>query len=473
MTTHFEDDKLAAYALGELESAERAEIKQSLATDEAARRAVAEFRAAAKLGADALQSAVNPVSLGDERRATIEQAARKNPRSVSPLRRASWRKWTLAVPVAILVGVIGGMIVFRGQSGPVSPFMYMAGGGGGGGPAPEAQMRFNTAAGVSGERRSGGGMGWGMGGYGGPVGGARAAAPIGAPGAPGAEPSGVDRYLLTPGAAQEAAFNYALAAAPEPPKSSEPAPQDTGGAKPQGASSPAEAPIDSLDRYLIKMAVIMIETDDPKAAADQLTAAVTAAGGYVSDLRENTDGLGRKNIQIQVRVPSDKLDTTMGSIDAFGRVIDKAVSTQDVTEEFVDNDARLRNFKKTEERLLDHLSQAILIDSTLKIEQELGRVRGEIERLEGRQRFLGHRIHFSTITVTITERPKAEPILPPRGFSSMQVVSEAIRSLIEFAQTLWIKIIWIGVWAPVWLVVILVAWLAHRIIRRRISGRVS
>jgi hypothetical protein len=241
--------------------------------------------------------------------------------------------------------------------------------------------------------------------------------------------------------------------------------QNSQAPKPE-ASNATEQATPSIDRYLIKNVTLQLETDNAEEACKQLTAAAVAASGYVSNMQETMDGLGRRNITLQVRVPADKLDGTMQNIEALGRILNKQVSTQDVTEEYVDTDARVRNLKKTEERLLDHLSKTGQIENTLKIEQEMTRVREQIERMDGRLRFLSHNVRFSTINVTLSEKPKAEPVMPVETFSSGKVLSEAVRSLVAFSRALWIRAIWGVVWSPVWGVIVAGVWFGFRWLRK-------
>jgi hypothetical protein len=98
----------------------------------------------------------------------------------------------------------------------------------------------------------------------------------------------------------------------------------------------------------------------------------------------------------------------------------------------------------------------------LGVEKELTRVREDIERLDGRLRYLSHRIAYSTISITLTEKPKAEPITPEASFSTAKVATEAVRSLVGFGQTVWYFVIWVAVWSPVWLFLILALWLVRR-----------
>ncbi|MFA6243017.1 MAG: DUF4349 domain-containing protein [Candidatus Hydrogenedentales bacterium] len=242
-------------------------------------------------------------------------------------------------------------------------------------------------------------------------------------------------------------------------------------AAPASAQAPGPAPISAmptggLDRYLIKNATVLIEVGDAREANAKLLSAVQAVGGYVGDYREQVDGLGRRSVIVQIRVPANQFDASMGQLDPLGKVLSKQVSTQDVTEEFVDTDARARNLKATEARLVDHLNRAGKLEDILRIEQEVTRVRQEIEQLDGRLRFLNDRVQFSTIMVTLQEAPKAEPVVPTQTFSTGRVVTEAVRSLIVLGQAIWVRVIWWGVWSVVWVPCLAVAWLLYRRLRK-------
>lgn len=113
------------------------------------------------------------------------------------------------------------------------------------------------------------------------------------------------------------------------------------------------------------------------------------AGGYLS-LRSDTT--------VTVRVPRDRFEDTLTKIERIGDVLHRDLKAEDVTDEFVDTDARLRNARAMRNRLQELLQRAAVKDA-IEIQRELGHVTEEIERLEGRLTVLRDQIAFSTITV--------------------------------------------------------------------------
>jgi hypothetical protein len=221
------------------------------------------------------------------------------------------------------------------------------------------------------------------------------------------------------------------------------------------------------DRYLIKNSTLTLEAADVRGAARKLTELAKALQGYVSDSREAVDGVGNRSVTLTMRVPYQQFENAGGQIEALGKLQDKQVSAEDVTEEFVDTTARVRNLKKSEERLLTHLSHTGKLADTLAIENELTRVREEVEKSEGRLRFLAHRVAYSTFNVTFRETAHAQTVTPPETYSSGKIATDAGRSLIGFLQGVWSIVIWLGIWAIVWLPpVALGVWFLRREIRR-------
>jgi hypothetical protein len=205
------------------------------------------------------------------------------------------------------------------------------------------------------------------------------------------------------------------------------------------------------DRYLIKNATLTIEARDPREVTSKVIADAKAQKGYVSDLHETVDALGTRSVTFVVRVPFSQFDAFLNKFDSLGKVLDREVTAEDVTEEFVDTQSKVHNLRATEARLLTHLSKTGRLSDTLLVEKEINRVREELDRLTGRLKFLAHRISFSTFNVTVKETAHAQAMTPPETFSAGKVVSESSRALVSFSQQVFTVAIWLLMWAVVWL----------------------
>jgi hypothetical protein len=134
---------------------------------------------------------------------------------------------------------------------------------------------------------------------------------------------------------------------------------------------------------------------------------VSVSLAQIEDLGREVGGfLSRRDDQaITIRVPAGRFDEAVKRIEKIGDVLHRNVSAQDVTEEFADLDVRLRNARAIRDRLEILLAKSTKVEESLLIERELGRVAGDIERLEGRMKFLRDRAAYSTITVRFQARP--------------------------------------------------------------------
>jgi hypothetical protein len=217
------------------------------------------------------------------------------------------------------------------------------------------------------------------------------------------------------------------------------------------------------DRYLIKNATITLEAPDVHAATTKLIDRAKLIKGYVSGMHETVDSLGAHSETFVVRVPFTQFDLFLNSFEGQGKVLDREVTAEDVTEEFVDTQSKLHNLKATESRLLTHLSKTGRLSDTLLVEKEITRVREEIDQLTGRLKFLAHRVSFSTFNVTVKETPHAQAITPAETFSVGKVTSDAARSLVGFGQQVLVFTIWMLMWSVLWLPpLLLIVWLRRR-----------
>ncbi len=116
-----------------------------------------------------------------------------------------------------------------------------------------------------------------------------------------------------------------------------------------------------------------------------------------------------------MRVPSDQLDATLTEVKTLGRVESESQSGQDVTSQYVDLQARLSNARNTEQRLTDLLrNRTGKLSDVLEVEQELDRVRGQIEQMEAERKNMSNQVSYATLNATIAEDYKAQlQVVPP------------------------------------------------------------
>lgn len=167
-----------------------------------------------------------------------------------------------------------------------------------------------------------------------------------------------------------------------------------------GPKNQLSAP-DVAERKVIRTARMELRVDDPAAAAAIATALTAQAGGFVAS--SNATGVGDdiERVDMKLRVPAERFEAVLGDLRDDGEVLVEALQGQDVTDEFIDLDARLRSQKALEERLLGILAQTTLVKDLLDVEAKLVDVRIEIERVEGQLRAMNDRVSFATIDLVV------------------------------------------------------------------------
>ena len=149
-------------------------------------------------------------------------------------------------------------------------------------------------------------------------------------------------------------------------------------------------------------AFIEVEKVDP--AVLKIRQLAVQFGGYIAN--SSMSG-GRDQIRqatFELKIPAARYEEAVNSLSTIGKVETVSSNAQDVGEEFVDVTARVNNARRLEERLISLLANRTgKLDEVLRVERELARVREEIERYEGRLRFLTTRVATSTLTITVHE----------------------------------------------------------------------
>jgi Domain of unknown function (DUF4349)/Putative zinc-finger len=161
-------------------------------------------------------------------------------------------------------------------------------------------------------------------------------------------------------------------------------------------------------RRVIRTGHVGLEVEKFDEVSRRLLAIAEGAGGFVADSSYADQG-GVPRGTFVLRVPAARFSDVMRQIEGLGTVQSRQVSGQDVTEEFVDLEARVRNLERQEARLLTFMDRATKIPDLMAIENEVSRVRGEIERLTGRLRFLSNKVDLATIQAEVSQKSKKAP----------------------------------------------------------------
>ncbi|MCH8298038.1 MAG: DUF4349 domain-containing protein [Chloroflexi bacterium] len=158
-------------------------------------------------------------------------------------------------------------------------------------------------------------------------------------------------------------------------------------------------------RQVISQGSMSVEVPDVPTAAARVRAIAEGAGGFVEQL--SSFGVGEsQESTLTVRVPQAEFFSVFEQIKALGEVQNENAGSEDVTERFIDLEARLKSAQREELSLLSLLDRAEKISEILIIEQELTRVRTELERLQGQLNFLERRVDLASITVFLTPPQK-------------------------------------------------------------------
>lgn len=198
----------------------------------------------------------------------------------------------------------------------------------------------------------------------------------------------------------------------------------------QGAPERTEAETTSADsgpvaaivqRKRIRKATLYLTVDEVTRSRGAVEQLVAKSQGFIERMTQHYES--GASVTIIARVPEGQLDTVIAKARALGRVGQESQESKDVTREVIDTDARLRNLQRTEERLLNLLSQqnSALAD-VLAVESEMTRVRGEIEQLSAQLKSLEHDVAMATLTVNLSTDDTADLEGPDDAWRPMRKV---------------------------------------------------
>lgn len=218
----------------------------------------------------------------------------------------------------------------------------------------------------------------------------------------------------------------------------------------------------SLTRKIIQNVSMALEVKNVTKAMDDIARLTKNLNGYVV-----TSSISKNDTYYQgsitIKVPYNKLTETTDKVAKLGTIRNKTVSSDDVTEEFYDSEARLKVLKKKEERLISFMDKAQKVSDMVTLEDALSQVRSDIEVLEGRLKYLNNATSYSQITIELIQG-RTENVIAPKGTwgKSVQGFIGSINALVAFLNWLVVALFTIMPFIVLLVVIVVVFRLAKK-----------
>jgi hypothetical protein len=238
------------------------------------------------------------------------------------------------------------------------------------------------------------------------------------------------------------------------------------GAAGQKQGDGAQPPVQPVPRKIIYTAEVKLVVDDLPKAEDQLRQLIKQSGGFVAQSELSGSAGSRRSGHWRVRVPVDGFDAFMAEIVKLGFPEVNKTDSQDVTEQYYNLEARIKNRKSEEESLRKLLEETHgKMEDILAVRRELNQVRGDIDQKEGQLRRLANLSSLTTVNVTFREE---KDYVPPESPTFGSNIAHTFAGSLDALQTLGkgavLGVVALVPWLPVFVLIATPAWL---LVRRR------
>jgi len=219
----------------------------------------------------------------------------------------------------------------------------------------------------------------------------------------------------------------------------------------------------------VSLSVVVKDFDVARGSLDAILA---RHSGYAAGLNVATPQGATRTMQASLRIPAPQLFAAIAELRALGRVEAETQNGEEVTQQHADLLARLKNSRETEQRLQDVLrTRTGKVKDVLEVEEEIARVRGEIEQMEAEQQTLEHRVNFATIDLKLAEEYKAE-LTTPAPSVAMQLRNATVNGFRNAFLSLLALVLFLGESGPtllLWLMLLSIPlWLLWRRYQRSV-----
>ena len=208
-------------------------------------------------------------------------------------------------------------------------------------------------------------------------------------------------------------------------------------------------PTVNQEQMIVRNGDIWLIVEDVLTSGEEIIQLVKGLDGFVVSSRfwnEGHDMMG----YFSIRVPDESFETAMTALGNMAvEVTSESTNSRDVTQEYIDLEARLRNAEATENQYLALLDKATNVQDTLRIYESLSRVRAEIEQMKGRMLYLERISSMSLISIYLEPEKSSEPLVIG-DWSLEETFQSVIRGVVTFGQWLVTGLMWLAIFSPIW-----------------------
>jgi hypothetical protein len=220
----------------------------------------------------------------------------------------------------------------------------------------------------------------------------------------------------------------------------------------------------AMPRKIIYNAQVTLVVESVGSLEQELEKLCTESGGYIAEKTISGSAHEKRQGTWKVRIPSDRFNAFLASVGRLGEMQQNHIDSQDVTQEYYDLEARISNKQQEEKRLQKHLDDSTgKLEDILAVERELSRVRGEVEQMQGRLRYLANQTDLSTVTISASELVDYTPPVSPTFAAQIgRTFRESTQLLADFGKGVVLVAVAAAPWVPVVALVVIPIWLLIR-----------
>jgi hypothetical protein len=223
---------------------------------------------------------------------------------------------------------------------------------------------------------------------------------------------------------------------------------------------------DVTKRMVIRIGTMSVEVEKFDDAAKTVADVVKKNGGYISNTTSSQNSSGKKQGTLVLKVPADKYDALIAEVSTVGKVMNQNINANDITEEYIDLEARQKTQKELEQRLLKLLAEKTArLTDVVEVEQKLAAVRQTIESIDGRMRYMRNQSEMSTLTLSLYEPAILQTSSGGGFFYELgQGIKAGLRGFTDILKgmiTLFIALL------PIIILILIIYWIVRRIIKKR------